>query len=449
MKPKIILVGVIFMAGLLFGGLKGYIYYRVSTELDKVVNTAMLFADIRYQGISSSYEGSIAVEGISILPRGMSEEITIESLEVRGDGPVFLYQLFLGEFNQSKPPEKINFSVKGLSIPLGGDVATQYQGFLARSGLPDQGGCGLAESPSLDMLSALGMYAIVVDTEIGLDVDQATDFAQIHLEFNIRGIEFSEVDIQLAGLPQPDAITKGAVPPQLKKIRLWYQADEGFTVRSLDYCAKRAEKSKDAYIDSLLNLDEKQFIQQIGFVPGPGLLEGLRLFMERPGEVNLTIAPPESLDLASLVFYKPNDIVSMLNLQLEVNEKTITDLSFTVPDKPKVGTQSSFGAFNFPFQFPGMDGGGSPSEVVKKTPQNKPNLKRKYLPVAMDKLSSYLGKKIRVHMRQSDAVRKGKLVSVADGELVVSQRRYEGNMSANIPLDQVEMVEVYRIPDEI
>ncbi|VAX10764.1 hypothetical protein MNBD_GAMMA26-2031 [hydrothermal vent metagenome] len=447
MKPKIVLISIILIAGSIFGGAKGYIYYRVSTELDKVINMATIFADIRYQGISSSYEGRIAVEGISIIPRGGTEEISIEYLAVSGDGPEFLYQLFTG-FDKGEVPDKIRFDLHGVSLPLGGNLAAQATSMAP--GAPDQGGCGLG-GVSMDMLGAFSMYKIVMDTVVGLTFDKANGSAQVHMGFAFRDMWFYELDVQLTGMPQPGAIMMGTAQPQLQELRFWYQAVEEFANKSLDYCAKRAKLTKGAYIDSLLNQDEQQFAKQLGFVPGPGLLVAWRRFLEQPGEFSVTITPLEQLDPASIALYKPEDIISMLDFQLEVNGEAVTDLSFTMPGSSNYAQQPSSGAFGLPSKLPSM---GNDALSVESTPKpsvgkvKKPQPKKQYLSVKLNRLNRYLGKKIRVHMVQTGVVRKGVLASVAKGKLTVRQRLVEGKMSAHIPLDQIKKIEIYRLPDE-
>ncbi len=184
MKLKTLFVGLLILAGVLLGGAKGYIYYRVSSELDKVISLASPFAEIRYQGISSSFEGSIAVEKISIYPSGSNDEITIESAQIQGNGLPFLYQLTTGSF-QNRPPERFGLSVKGFSIPLDGDFAASYTHMLESakqvSGINDPDGCGLLTGLSPDMMGALGFYAMTMDASLDVDFDPSAGRAEMQL----------------------------------------------------------------------------------------------------------------------------------------------------------------------------------------------------------------------------------------------------------------------------
>jgi len=451
MKLKTVFWGSIILAGALFGGAKGYIYHRVSSELDKMISMAEPFAEIRYQGINSSFEGSIAVEDISIYPVTSNDVITIESVQMHGDGPLFLYHLVTGEL-QNKPPERFGFSVKGFSIPLGGDLAASYTGMLEgvkqASGVKDSDGCGLMTGLSPDIMGALSFYSITVDTSLDVDFDQTAGRAEMLLGFDIRDVENSQITMLLTNVPQPGAMIMGMQKPQLSKMTVTYQINPDFVAKAQKYCADLRGLTVDAFVESMLNMEQEQLVQQLGFVPGPGLQAAMKRFIKNPNEVSFSIHPPQAMDPATLSFYKPEDLLAMLNLELSVNGKPVTDLSFSVPEKAKEesnAADSSDGS-GLVSQLPGAGTIFSPgSRPARKLKQPEPTKGYVLTPIAQ--LHSYIDKNVRVYVDQEDAVRKGALMSIESGQIIIKQRLYGGDMTVQVPLKDITKVEVYRLPD--
>lgn len=444
MKLKTVFLGLLILAGSLFGGAKGYIYYRVSSELDKFISMADPFAEIRYQGISSSFEGSIAVENITIYPTTSNDEITIESAQMHGDGPGFLYQLFMGGL-QNKPPEKFGLSVKGFSIPLDGDLAVSYSSMLESakqaSGVKDSDGCGLLTGISPNLLGSLGFYAITMDTTLDVDFDQAAGRAEMQIGFDVRDVEYSQMTMVMTGVSEPGAIMIGMQKPQLSKVSVIYQTDPEFVAKSQKHCAELRGLTVDAFVASMLELDEQQLAQQLGFVPGPGLLAAIKSFIKNPKEASFSIHPSEAVDPATLSFYKPEEIPSILNLQLSVNGEPVTDLSFSMLNQTAEGASASVAS-----QLPGTADVFAPAaRQAKKLKTPEPTLQFVQTPIAQ--LHKYIDEDVRVYINQEDVVRKGALVSVTKDKIVIKQRLSGGNMTASVPLEQIAKVEVYRLPD--
>jgi len=444
MKLKTALLGSIILAGALFGGAKGYIYYRVSSELDKVISMANPFAEIRYQGISSSFEGRIAVENIRIYPSNSNDEITIESAQVYGDGLAFLYQLMMGSF-QNKPPEKFGLSIKGFSIPLNGDLAVNYSSMLGSvKQAKDSDGCGVMTGLSPDLLGSLGFYAITIDTTLDVDFDQAAGRAEMQIGFDVRDVEYSQTTILMTNVSEPSAIMIGMQKPQLSELSVIYQIDPEFVAKSQKQCADTRGLTVDAFVESMLDMDEKQLAQQLGFVPGSGLLAAIKRFIKDPNEVSFSIHPPEAIDPSDLSLYKPEDLLAMLNLELLVNGEPVTDLSFSMLEQT-TGNDTASGtglASQLPDAAAVFSPSAQPTKKLKKTVAA-----RRYVPTPIAQLHKYIDRDVRVYINQEGAVRKGALMSVAKDKIVIKQRLSGGDMTTAVLLQQIVKVEVYRRPD--
>ncbi len=445
MKLKTAFMGLLILAGALYGGAKGYIHYHVSSELDKIIPLASPFAEIRYQGISSSYEGSITVENISIYPSNSDDEITIESARIAVDGLPFLYQLMVGNF-QNTPPEKFGLSVKGFSIPLDGGLAASYINMLEEaqqvSGVKDPDGCGVMTGLSLDLLGALGFYSITIDASLDVDLDSAAGRAETQMDVDLQGVGYSQISLLLSHLPQPGSTIAAVQKPLISEMSVAYQIDPDFVVKARQYCAASRGLSVDAFIASMLDMDEKQLAQQLGFIPGPGLIAAIKHFIKDPREVRFSIHPSEAIDPATLSFYKPEEIPEILNLELAVNGKPITDLSFSLPVQTmKPGARTSGLASQLSDAKAAFSSdAGAPKKLKRPIPA------REYVPTPIAQLHNYMDSGVRIYVDQENAVRKGVLVSITEDQITIKQRLSGGDMTVQVPLRQISRVEVYRRP---
>ena len=441
MKPKHILLICIVAAGAFYGGIKGYVYYRVSSELDKMISMASPFVDISYGGISSSLDGSVAVENVRVLPQGVSDSVTVDAIEVRGDGPLFLYQLTSG-FKGDGLPKNMSFALRGFRLPLDGEVAAKYSGFMLNSekvaGAP-QDGCGVNGGFSPELLGALGVDALMIDMSMGYRFDEMDDQSQITMEFDFREFETMEVDMTFAGMPQPGVVMMGGTPA-FKKLALRYWLDPDFAAKAMGHCAKKRGQTVEAYIDSLFEGDDDQLAQAMGFIPGEGIREAMKRYLKEPGEVYISIRPPASGDFGSLAFYKPEDAVALLDPFVQVNGEAVSDLSFKIPERP--GGMGPFG------QLSGSDKTASSGGASSTSSSKKARPKPRFIQTAVGKLGEHIGRDVRIYTNQTDTVRKGILVSIEGPDVNIEQRLYGGKMSVHVPLRVITKAEVYRYPDE-
>lgn len=438
MKAKTILLTCVIVAGALYGGVKGYVYYRVSAGLDRMIAMAAPFADISYGGISSGLDGSVRVEAVRALPQGMPDAVTVDAVEVRGDGPLFLLQLVSG-FKQNDLPKNLAFTLTGFRLPLDGGIAARYSGVMlssARAAGAARDGCGIGGGVPPQLLQALGLDALTVDMSMGYRFDELEDQSRVNLEFDFRDLESMELEMAFTGMPRPGAVMAGAAP-EFKKLALRYWLDPDFAARAVGHCAKKRGQTPEAYIDSLFDGDEQRLAEALGFIPGEGIREAMKRYLKAPGEVYISIRPPASGDFASLAFYKPEDAIALLDPFVQVNGQAVTDLSFKMPERPP-GSPSAPGLFR---RLPVADKTVSAGASAKKA---RP--KARFLPTAVADLGEHIGRDVRVYTNRTGVVRKGILVSIDGPDLNIEQRLYGGKMSVHVPLRSIERVEVYRLP---
>jgi len=116
-KLKALIITPLVAAAISYAGIKGYIYYKVKSELDQAIQQASPVLQIDYGDISSDLNGMISVSRISLTPTGTYDEISIRQLAISGDGPGFLFDLAHG-FKQDQPPAQLEIRFDQLESPV-------------------------------------------------------------------------------------------------------------------------------------------------------------------------------------------------------------------------------------------------------------------------------------------------------------------------------------------
>ena len=120
--------------------------------------------------------------------------------------------------------------------------------------------------------------------------------------------------------------------------------------------------------------------------------------------------------MQTLRSFKPEEIVSMLNLRVSVNGKAVTDLSMM----PVRSTPTR----------PAPSPAAAPGFVASE-----------FRAVPTADLDRHIGKTVRVHLTHG-GTREGQLLQVLDGMARVMRRLPGGTMTLAIPLRQIERIEV-------
>lgn len=441
-------LAIVLLIALIYGGFKGYVYYQVSSELDRMITMARPFADISYGGISSSLGGELIVEDIRVLPQGSAEDARIDMIRMHGDGPIFLLQAVSG-MKQGKPPEKLSLLISGFRVALNGEYAAQYSGLL--QGFQKDAGkqldiCDFGGWISPQAFKAVGMDEFILDMNVGYEYQEAGGRLEASMEFGARDVETTQLDVALEGASQMGAMMMG-VMPRFEQISIRYELDPEYAAKALGYCSGQRGLTREAYIDSLFEGDKAQLAQALAMIPGPGISEALKTFLKQPEEIEITLRPPADLDLPTLHLYEPQDVALMLNTSLMVNGKRVEDLAFEAPSAA-LGGSSGSSLFS---QLPGFGGGAAddsqPMDQKSKAEMAKPKPKIRvgYLETAVSELPNYIGRDVRLYMHAPDLVRKGELSAITNGEATVIQRIHGGKMAVHVPLAEIRMAEVRRV----
>jgi hypothetical protein len=127
---KFILIGLVLLVGLGYGGAKGYLYYQVRDHVETAVLMTAPYAELEYSGISSTLTGELTVDDVRIRVNGYRDDVQIGRLGIKTAS--FLALLKLSDFSAtSKPggdstPESIGFIAQEIRVSVTADYYRKF-----------------------------------------------------------------------------------------------------------------------------------------------------------------------------------------------------------------------------------------------------------------------------------------------------------------------------------
>ncbi|MBI2554066.1 MAG: hypothetical protein HYV92_06515 [Candidatus Rokubacteria bacterium] len=410
-------VGLVLLVAAVVGGVTLYIRYQIKTALEDAIAELSPFAEMQYASVSVTLGGNVHIRDIEIRPRMVNDPLHIEGIEVETPG---LWFLLTGakKLSDGELPEHLRATLRGLAFNLSGPLAETFDVVMAEAmrsnGAAPLSNCGDVRYVDFNTYQRLGYQSLVFDVSLGYRFEKGGGLLRVTTEWRMRDLGVATVNLEFVGASLNLRQVMGT-QPFLRAFDVVYQ-DLSFIDRVKRYCTQASGMTVEQYIESEVNRNAAAYKAQLGFVPGPGLRQAHREFLTRPGEVRLQGTPSVELDMQTLRLFKPEDIVSMLNLRVSVNGKAVTDLSMiSVPSTP---TRAAL---------PPTAGPASVTSEFRAVPTTD--------------LAGHIGKTVRLHLTHG-ATREGRLVQVLDGMARVERRFPGGAMTLAISLREIERVEV-------
>lgn len=448
LKLKNLLVALLLITGAVYGGLKGYIYYKFKNAVDDVVAIAQPFARIDYGGLGSSFDGTLTVEDIVITPWVFDDEVQIQAVAIQGPGLGFLLS---GEkqFKRGEMPEKMRFAMKGVRLDVDGEMLdalrdAQSSDWALMMGIQDSSACGLERIFGPWNMRELGYGSLVVDVNTEFNFNKAINELRMELDYSARGIESTSVQMTLSGM-KPLAAIRTRVKPQLDDFTMKYSIEPSYASKAIEYCAEANKKTVDEFIQWMVSEDNEYYTHTLGIVPGPGIRGALERFLKNPDEIHISARPPTTLEPSELQFYKPEDIIDLLGLQVFVNNEPVQDLSFQVADTSRFKRKRKLTTKSLESTKTTTRASGDvrrPAVAPARAKTSSTKGTESYRRVNTRALRNYVGKRVRLHTT-GGMRRDGWLTEIRNGQAVVVPDQYGGGVSIHVPLTRINKAEVF------
>ncbi len=438
MRLKTAVIVFLVAAATLVGGSMLYTRSQAKKAVEDIITVASPYAEITYRGISVTLGGKIRIQNIEIRTRLIAQTIPIEGIDIETPGLWFLLTS-TGKLRDGKLPDHMRLLIRGLTFNLDGALADALEKITAAarrgSGAAD-GDCGPLQQMTLRDYRKLGYQAFVLDLGLGYRLDKSGNSATTTVEWRAREMASLDLSMQVMGLSK-NVMEMVMVKPHVSKFSVVY-TDLSLTDRIKRFCAEANSKTVVQYTEMLANRGDDWFQQSWGFVPGTGLRDAYRSFVNEPREVRVEGMLPDDFSPQTLALYKPEDIVGLLGLRVSVNGKSVKDLSTSTfsgtpaetPRAAVAGVDEKVAATTTEATPPTVQ----PAAV--ETPAGPPSST-----IPIKELGRHVGKMVRIIVTPN-TVREGLLVQVGDGMARIERRYAGGSMVIAIPVGHIERAEL-------
>lgn len=417
---------VVLAPALVYGAVKAVMYYNAKQTMDDIARAVSDFAELSYADISTEVRGAVTVSGIRVEPRGTDDSVTIDALRISSDDPIFFLRGGRWAPGENAPPDSLAFAVSGARLPV---TSTLYAGVIGAAPPAPRGpgpcANGLKIEP--DLLTAMGFSEIRLDLDGHYRIDEADRTLDIGMNIDISDIESTQFAATLTDV-DVEGMAQGAMPNlNLGQFSLALNVSPEFGQRAVEACAAGSDMTVAQWNRRLADAVLEDFARQ-GVSLGPGLRRAVRAFYGEWGTFELVAEPQNPVGLLSLMFLQPEQLADALALRLSLNDRLITDTSFTWERPDGRDLSALFGA-------------AAPADDAAATPRPQRRLlRREYESVPVGDIARYVDYQVKIKPR-GQPVREGILKRIADGQVEVQQSLHGGKYTVYVPLGGVESMQ--------
>lgn len=428
--------------GIVGGGGYAYVWFKAKAYIDDTLTAVLPGYVVEYDRLVLDPRGEVRLEALKATPLRYTSPVTVKSLSVRADAPLFFLQgspVGTGEW-----PSFLSIELSKLRIDLSADFMESFEqeSALTSSELVNIAalGCGEINEFSLPVMKAMGIPEVQADLTIRLDPDDDDRRLVLSSELELLGISSQNLSLEMSLTPgylTPQTLL--AASPRLQKFSFAYQ-DLGLSARRDSFCAAQSGLSIDDYRSLHLGLVKAQ-ARELG-MEVPDLLWNAYEYANASGSnVSMSMAPSGGMGSELFVLMNaPHVLVDRLNLGLSINSQRIElaglDWRAILPSaevaesiKPEEETLVDVSK---------LEPIGLPKGFVEER-----SVRKTYQSASFEQLPDYLQYNVRLFTYYGSQI-EGRLLSVDGDKIVVLRRLNQGSASYPVDRDKLEVIEVYR-----
>lgn len=315
----------------LYGGLKGYLWYSLKSTMDNVQRRVADSASVSYEEIQTKVLGPIGFKGVTYRPHGFDQSVRIQAVLLDWDEHVDLLPL-LQAFWEDKLPEKMTLTARNISIPVSGGIADWWDNYkIVDAGSPFRIpqsllGCGIQAFTSGDLLK-MGYETIESDLRFEYNFGKRSPYVTFYsrarnhdmMTLTVEGsIPSNEIQLSLRGI--------------LHSIPLFANLsisldNEAYNARKIKHCAKLAGISPSQFVDKHVDMVLAD-LDKLKVHPSDELVTAYRQYLTEPATkitVNLNPYEPLGPDTVNKIDHK--NFVDWLGVEIIAGESLIKELT--------------------------------------------------------------------------------------------------------------------------
>ena len=319
MKQIIIWIAILGTVG--YFGSKLLLHNKVEKGVDNAVLAVAPFADIQYEGVSSTMSGELTIDGITLRVNGFDDDIHIARLGI--DTPSYFSLLGLTDASDKigSPadlvPDYFGVIAEGVRVRVDSD----YMMWIHAARVEALNVSDL-DSPAA---ACAGKYGYSPQALAGLGYDEQVASVAAHFQrgdgdytISIRSdvVDMWDVDAELtlSGDMISDMARGARARPRMRELRIEYR-DRSLNDRVRKYCERLGldnEQILQAQLETL-----QYFGRQNGIVFDEYVIDPYLEFLNGKSTLVVTAKPNEPVSLSQITLYKPSDVPALLDLTAE------------------------------------------------------------------------------------------------------------------------------------
>ncbi|NVJ66035.1 MAG: hypothetical protein HWE16_06060 [Gammaproteobacteria bacterium] len=299
----------------------GYAWYKNKQAVDDLIVNKFKGS---YRTTYIDVNGDSVIKGMSFNIPGLPQAATIDELRT-GTGNILTNikasKAFDANDLASLPDHfDLYFDVKGAKVPLD-PIMDQASGngtdnFFNNS---TYAGCGDRRTMSIADLSALGIYSLDSDAKVKFTLDNSNKKAFADIYINLDKLNTTKINLSLNNFnvanPMGLSMSGGSIEV----------ADNGIQRDINALCAKESELSEKQYTERHISY-LKHLLFQENIYLSPEFYEQYAKYHANPRSIKISFHPSNDLQPMALMGASPRRLLSMLNTDVQLNDKSITPL---------------------------------------------------------------------------------------------------------------------------
>ncbi|ARU88707.1 hypothetical protein [Pseudomonas sp. M30-35] len=303
------------------------LYLSVRSIMNDAKERLAPVVNISYDGITSSFDGRVGLENVTIAIPAAGDKVKIAHAELKFNGLSELLR-FKERLAERKLPEQMAVSIKGLSIDVFGPLAqafyqppAQTDIFSALSNVA----CGDVKNIGANELLDMGYRTLETDGEFSYLLEPFAQKLTFNLNSDTRDMGTMQVSMSLANMSDNPADLRSN-PPRIKRLSVEL-SDNEYQRKLQTYCAAKMGLTVDAYRKVAVAKIDKSLRQQRVALNQP-VLDAYARYLADPQSLRVELEPTEGMVWDGLQFFEAKDALSMMRPVLMVNQTLVNDVGF-------------------------------------------------------------------------------------------------------------------------
>ena len=399
------------------------LWLSVRAVMDDAIEQMAPYMDIKYSGITSSFDGRVGLEKVEIRVPALNDELRVAHAELRfhGLGEMLRFKERLAE---GKFPEQMAIKLQGLALDVHGPFMAQLYNQPAERSVftaMSEVACGKVRNIGTGELLDMGYRTFETDAEFSYQFQSGAQKLSFNLRSDTRDMVAMQMSMTLANMSEKPADLRSN-PPRVSLVTVEL-SDNHYQRKVQEYCAGKLGQDSKLYVQTAVDqFDRVLRSQRIAL--DPLVLAAYGRYLQDPQSLRLEFNPTEGMVWDGLQFFDAKDVLAMLRPVVLINQQVVEPLGFTwvdpnlslavkktqepaVEDKPAAGTQE----------------------------EQRPQF------VAVEQLPSYAGKRLQF-ITFEGAYYQGVLHKVENGKVYLSVQFQSGTAEMSLRLDKIDQVRV-------